>query len=267
MKNGYRKTLGFTISILVLFATSASAELVIGQNYQLMNSTRVGRTAYDYTYKVNIINNSFAVYNVKATVTSSAPGTTIIDGDVTFGDVPASGNISSPDTFTIRQNRSYSFDPSSLTWNIEQTNIDLPDDPGEAGKQTLLGIDIDSDGVRDDIQRYIYFSYPDNAKVRAALTQAAIEYQGLLSQSADHDAAFNHATKMARHGECLDYIQGETASDTLAALKAAVLNTKARSLAFIEYSNSLGGEIILGAPVQDWKNSCNFDVDVTGGAQ
>jgi len=64
----------------------------------------------------------------------------------------------------------------------EQGNNELPPDPGEAGMQTLLGIDSDSDGVRDDIQRYIYFAYPDNEKVRVALTQIAIEYQGLLSQ-------------------------------------------------------------------------------------
>jgi len=149
----------------------------------------------------------------------------------------------------------------------EQGNNELPPDPGEAGMQTLLGIDSDSDGVRDDIQRYIYFAYPDNEKVRVALTQIAIEYQGLLSQASDPDAAFNHATRMARHGECLFYIQGEISSDTRAALKAEFLNTRERSIAYIKYSNSLGGEMIFGAPVQDWKNSCNFDVDATGGAQ
>ncbi|MCF6156788.1 MAG: hypothetical protein E3K36_16465 [Candidatus Brocadia sp.] len=31
----------------------------------------------------------------------------------------------------------------------------LPPDPGKAGKETLLGIDTDGDGVRDDIQRRI----------------------------------------------------------------------------------------------------------------
>lgn len=157
--------------------------------------------------------------------------------------------------------------PIALVITEQEDNEVLPPDPGEAGKQTLLGIDSDSDGVRDDIQRYIYFAYPDNEKVRVALTQIAIEYQGLLSQASDPDAAFNHATRMARHGECVDYIQGETASDTLAALKAEILNTKERSLAYINYSNSLGGEMIFGAPLQEWKNSCNFDVDATGGAQ
>ena len=157
--------------------------------------------------------------------------------------------------------------PIELVITEQEDDEVLPPDPGGAGKQTLLGIDSDSDGVRDDIQRYIYFAYPDNEKVRVALTQIAIEYQGLLSQASDPDAAFNHATRMARHGECLFYIQGEISSDTRAALKAEFLNTRERSIAYIKYSNSLGGEMIFGAPVQDWKNSCNFDVDATGGAQ
>ena len=170
---------------------------------------------------------------------------------------------------TVGKNQSVIAKPLPITLMItkREDNVLLPPDPGEAGKQTLLGIDSDSDGVRDDIQRYIYFAYPDEEKVRVALTQVALEYQGLLSQSNDPDAAFNHATRMSRHGECLDYIQGEAAADTLAALRAEILNTKERSLAYINYNNNLAGEIILGAPVQDWKNSCNFDVDAIGDIQ
>lgn len=149
----------------------------------------------------------------------------------------------------------------------EAGNNGLPPDPGEAGKQTLLGIDSDNDGVRDDIQRYIYFAYPNEEKTRLALTEVAKQYQILLMQVNDPDAVFNNATKMARHGECLDFIKGEDAADILAALRAEVLNTIDRSAAYINYSDSLAGEIILGRPFADWKNSCTFDVDAIGGAQ
>lgn len=268
MRNLCRISFMFTLGLLALFIGTASAELVIDQNYKLISSARFGRTAYDYTYQVNITNNESDVQDVTAIVTSSSPNTTIIDGNVNFGDVAATTTVASTDTFTIRQNRRYPFEPSSLTWEIQsRSRVDLPPDPGEEGKQTLLGLDSDSDGVRDDIQRYIYYAHPNDEKIRVALTQIAIEYQGLLSQASDPDAAFTHATRLARHGECLFYIQGETSSDTRAALKAEFLNTRERSLAYINYSNTLGGEIILGAPVQDWKNSCNFDVDAIGGVQ
>jgi len=137
----------------------------------------------------------------------------------------------------------------------------LPPAPGEEGKQTLLGLDSDNDGVRDDIQRYIYLTYPNDEKVRLAIMQIAIQYQGLLSQAEDSDAAFYHATKLARHGECLDYIAGEIAAEIIAALKAEILNTRERSTAYIKYNENLAGSIIIGAPLKEWKNSCNFDPD------
>jgi hypothetical protein len=52
--------------------------------------------------------------------------------------------------------------------------VGLPPDPGAAGNATLAGIDSDGDGVRDDVQRYIGLTYPQSAKERAALTQAAV---------------------------------------------------------------------------------------------
>ena len=137
----------------------------------------------------------------------------------------------------------------------------LPPDPGEAGKQTLLGIDSDNDGIRDDIQRYIYFAYPDNEKIRIALTNIAIQYQELLPQADDREAATIHANKKARHGECLFWIMGERSGDVRAALKAEIMNTEERILAYIAYNKSLAGTVISGAPMREWKNSCTFDVD------
>src|SRR4029077_17545529 len=47
----------------------------------------------------------------------------------------------------------------------------LPPDPGATGRATVAGIDSDTDGIRDDVQRYIALAYPDSARTRAALTQ------------------------------------------------------------------------------------------------
>lgn len=143
----------------------------------------------------------------------------------------------------------------------------LPPDPGEEGKKTLLGIDTDGDGVRDDIQRYIYFTYPDDKKLRLGLTYYAREFQGMLKDANDLEAAYDHANKMARHGECLHYLKGEESINIERALDAEILNTRERSIAYITCSDNLGGRIISGAPQKEWKNSCSFDVDATGGDQ
>ena len=140
----------------------------------------------------------------------------------------------------------------------------LPPDPGDAGKQSLLGIDSDNDGVRDDIQRYIYFNYPDNERVRTALTYMAMRYQLLLPQSNDRDAALQYATVLTRDAECLFYILGEESVNIKSALKAEILNTQERSITYINFSNNLAGRTIMNAPLKEWKNSCGFDIDSVG---
>ncbi len=156
----------------------------------------------------------------------------------------------------------------ALTVQILADNgVVLPPDPGEEGKLTLLGIDSDGDGVRDDIQRYIYITYPDEEKLRLGLTYYAKEFQGVLADADDRDAVYNRAIKMTRHGECLHYLNGEESINVESALDAEILNTRERSIAYITFSDNLGGKNIRSAPLKEWKNSCSFDVDAIGGDQ
>lgn len=136
----------------------------------------------------------------------------------------------------------------------------LPPEPETEAQENLLGVDMDNDGVRDDIQRYIDLTYPDEVKVRLALEAVAKQYQLLLALAQDPDASFENATKMARHGECLDFLKGEKAADILAALQAEILNNKVRNLAYLNYTENLSGKIILGRPLAEWSKSCLFDV-------
>ena len=150
---------------------------------------------------------------------------------------------------------------------LAENGVALPPDPGEEGKLTLLGIDSDGDGVRDDIQRYIYFTYPDDEKLRLGLTYYAKEFQEVLADADDREAAYNHAIKMARHGECLFYIKGRDSTNIRRAIRAEILNTRERSIAYITYSDNLGSRVIRKTPINEWKDSCSFDVDATGGGQ
>ena len=105
-----------------------SSGLAIGQdltigNRTLISSTRVGRTLFEYTYKAEITNSGPAVQNVSATLTSNSPNTTVVDGDLSFGDVASGVTVTSTDTFTIRQNRLYPVNWSDLVW---ETQYDTP---------------------------------------------------------------------------------------------------------------------------------------------
>lgn len=57
----------------------------------------------------------------------------------------------------------------------------LPPDPGPAADETLLGVDANGNGVRDEIERWIALEgAPDSAKLRAALMQKARFQQKIL---------------------------------------------------------------------------------------
>jgi hypothetical protein len=57
----------------------------------------------------------------------------------------------------------------------------FPPDPGDEGKKTMHGIDADHDGIRDDVQRWIYAFVPNEPNKQMALRQMARFYQHALS--------------------------------------------------------------------------------------
>ena len=82
--------------------------------YTLQSSYRVSTYQYNYTYTTTAANANSTPYNlVLGTLTSSNANTTVVSGSVEFGLVPASGSASGLTTFTIRQDRRYTFDPQA----------------------------------------------------------------------------------------------------------------------------------------------------------
>ena len=157
----------------------------------------------------------------------------------------------------------------AAVWLTAAPSIDpflLPPDPGEAGKQTLEGIDSDSDGVRDDVQRYIATTYPQSARARAALSQYAIALQHVLLDTKDPTrakAAWSDAIAGLR---CLMYIQGvKPAASTETLIRAEYLNTEPRVRAFFEASRhsppapSTLDE--LSNPSPNYRSFCAFEPD------
>ena len=152
---------------------------------------------------------------------------------------------------------------SSKLIQVPADPIPLPPDPGEAGKQTLAGIDSDGDGVRDDIQRYIALNYPDSEKTRAALTQTTCAMQGALLDADNEQASINHVIEDFAAGDCLSYIKGtKDAWLIFAALRARILNTKDRSLAYVRATQHFSGHEITNTPATELKLGCTFNPDL-----
>lgn len=145
--------------------------------------------------------------------------------------------------------------------DTQNKSSSLPPDPGEAGLAILAGIDSDEDGVRDDVQRYIVQAYPNSEKTRKAVTQLAISVQDTLLSFDDKGKALDSANAMFRAIDCLFYVRPDDAYEVSSKLKAEILNTYDRSLAYLKADSLLSGESFLFAPKKEWENSCNFNPD------
>ena len=89
-------------------------------SYQLVGSTQISRTIYEYSYKATLTNaGSVAVVSAVATLTSNTASTTVKQGNLNFGAVTAGGSVVSTDTFTIRQDRTVPINWSLLVWSIQ----------------------------------------------------------------------------------------------------------------------------------------------------
>jgi arylsulfate sulfotransferase len=109
-------------ALAIAMQTEASAQQFAVGAYHLQNSVRSSLTQYDYTYTVDLSDSGAAAQNVVGTVVSFSPNTLVLKGSVNFGTVPANTTITSTDTFTIRQDRRFGFDPASLNWNFTAAN-------------------------------------------------------------------------------------------------------------------------------------------------
>lgn len=144
----------------------------------------------------------------------------------------------------------------------------LPPDPGEAGKATLQGIDTDQDGVRDDVERYIAYTYPvpSDAPTRAALTQFAIPLQAALLDASNESKALQYTGEIDRASECLSALRGvDFDIEAEKALQPVILNTPTRSRAYLDYDAQLGGHVF-EVPAVDRLSACTAS-NGNGGAQ
>lgn len=146
---------------------------------------------------------------------------------------------------------------------ISKKNASLPSDPGEAGKVSLLGVDSDADGVRDDIQIYIMTKYPNSQKLRASLMQLARAEQGLLANTRNKEGAILASKQEGYASECMDYIVGSSTEQNEIEddLRSQYLNTIERNKAYIKADGLLSGETFYLTAPNKIKTRCEFDPD------
>jgi len=114
-----RRSVGWAVACAAAMALSGGAAAEVTRSgLQLVASRRMTRTVFEYTYRVQADNSGIVAVHASGAFTSSSPYTTIVDGSVDFGVLPALGSGASTDTLTIRHDRQYPFDPSALVMQV-----------------------------------------------------------------------------------------------------------------------------------------------------
>ncbi len=164
-------------------------------------------------------------------------------------------------TVQLKDTMGYATNALPLPVTVVVHNEPVPPDPGEAGKQTLEGIDSDNDGVRDDIQRYIILNYYNTQKTQLALRQYAKALQPFLLDAEDKQLSRAHTKEMDEAQNCSHYIFGLDEAERITdELIAQFLNTDLRSRTYIKADSQLSG--MSGSfETEQIKSGCTFNPD------
>jgi hypothetical protein len=121
----------------------------------------------------------------------------------------------------------------------------FPADPGPRGKLTIEGIDSDQDGVRDDVQRWIFARFPKDEAKRKALRQLAKANQEQLRPdlvARDYEAIW---TQLSKASDCIwEHFPFDSDSVDDEYLRARVLNTKQRTERYLDFDKYFDGKMI-----------------------
>ncbi len=109
---------------------------------------------------------------------------------------------------------------------------------------TLGGIDANTNGVRDDIERYIEKKYTEPAQRQAAMQTARAYQQMLLLDKRDPVAVTEAVVASTRAVDCVfDTFPGADGSQLSRELEAMSTNTKDRLKAYLDFNKAASGSV------------------------
>ncbi len=142
---------------------------------------------------------------------------------------------------------------------VEDVPIDdRPNDPGSVGKESVAGVDADGDGLRDDVQIFVYDTYSDPA-ARTASIQLAKSLQQLIVTGTTKSKALTAAGSMNKAIDCLYSLDVEKFGDRVEGIEAVVINTGARAQAYAKAGAFLSGGNFTVSTVANNAASCEVN--------
>ncbi|HQR73915.1 MAG TPA: hypothetical protein PLH07_02005 [Sulfurovum sp.] len=156
----------------------------------------------------------------------------------------------------------------TVTWTVNGHT--LPPEPDKAlNDGTLLGIDVNNNGVRDDVERWIYEEYKDKHPIYIDIAmQAARGYKKVLETPERAKEIHGYATAYL---DCLSYYKYEAKyygepilikddSGVGEYFRSKIYySTKERYDAYVQYSTLLSGDSYMLIEGKEQKVACDFD--------
>jgi len=145
-----------------------------------------------------------------------------------------------------------------IYWEVDGHRLPPEPDPA-VNNATLLGVDVNHNGVRDDVERWIYQHY-DHPIERGIMLQSARAYQKVIvdPKKAHETVKYSNNTLSCSfyyiHNHFLDRYRN---SHNRKNLKKIEFNTLQRYIAYQKYNSEFNGEV-LSSPKAS-KEKCEFD--------
>jgi len=143
---------------------------------------------------------------------------------------------------------------------ITSVNYNLPPEPDpKINNTTLLGIDSNNNGIRDDIERKIVTQYEKPIEIEIMMGLAKLNQKILRNSPVN---ALKIEREISKIGDCKMYLrrQGIRINNAIGNIENFTYNTKLRVKKFIQYNKSLGGGAYGSSPDNYNAKACNFNV-------
>ena len=217
-------------------STAATSIPVSVTGLTKVSEARIGRTVYEYVFQVTFLNSGAQLSDIKAQITSAGTGTTIVDGTVTVGNLASGASTTPTDTITLRHDRTFTFDPAALKWQINGTPVPIP-------PTDIPGVDANRNGVRDDVEAYIEGKYGTDPIAKAAAMQYGRVLQKKLSAGPEQVDAILAET--ARSMFCMfDSLGADGSEVMLYNIRNVQLDNEPRLAAYLAFDKSAGGSVV-----------------------
>jgi len=167
----------------------------------------------------------------------------------------------------------YAAKPIPITNDMILKSYLLPPSPRKLGRQTILGIDSNKNGIRDDIERIIY-NKSENPVERALMLQLARDYERIMRDPIGYAKKQKNAKDSSKSQDfkdsaCERYIEDLLSIDfekkygkfLTIYLQDKYMNTKERRRLYRRYNVALSGGVYSVPLFRDQKiEACEFDV-------